>query len=124
MLRSDSLKERNFGVWEDLTYEEICGRYPVEKQKWESDWINYCINDGESAAQVFERVNFFIQSLINGNKSGRILLVTHLGCIQSALAHLLGLPAEGFWRFRVDNCGIARMLVNDEGYAYLTGLNL
>lgn len=124
IVRTDSLKERNFGVWEDLTYTDICGRYPVERQKWEADWINYCIDGGESAAQVFDRVNSFVQSLIDVHKSGRILLVTHLGCIQSSLAHFLGLPAEGFWRFRIDNCGIARMLVNDDGYAYLAGLNL
>lgn len=121
---SESLKERNFGIWEDLTYSDICCRYPEERLMWENDWVNYCITDGESAAQVLQRVNSFIQSLIKENKSGRILLVTHLGCIQSALAHLLGLPPEGFWRFRIDNCGIARLLVNDEGYAYLTGLNL
>jgi alpha-ribazole phosphatase len=121
---NESLKERNFGVWEDLTYEDICSRYPEERLKWENDWVNFCITGGESAAQVFDRVNSFVLSLIDRHKSGRILLVTHLGCVQSVLAHFLGLPPEGFWRFRIENCGIARLLVNEEGYAYLTGLNL
>lgn len=121
---SDSLKERNCGKWENLTYLDISSKYPEEKMKWEKDWVNYCIDEGESAFQLYTRVNEFLKELLNKHKSGKILLVTHLGCIQAVLAGLLGLTAEGVWHFRVDNCGISRVIVNDEGYAYLTGLNI
>lgn len=121
---SDSLKERNFGVWEDLTYAEVCSRYPEEIGIWNKDWISYCIDGGESAFQVFDRVNDFIKSILDRHKSGTVIIVTHLGCIQAALAGFMGLSGEGVWRFRVDNAGITKVLINDEGYAYLTGLNI
>ncbi len=34
LIPCESLKERNFGIWEDMTYSEICTRYPGEKQEW------------------------------------------------------------------------------------------
>jgi len=38
---SDNLKERNFGIWDDLTFEEISSKYPAECRKWFEDWINF-----------------------------------------------------------------------------------
>lgn len=124
--RVDALKERNFGVWEDLKYKEICEKHPEEVKLWEADWVNYCIKGGESAVQAFNRVNGFVGTLIESNKGAKLtklLIVTHLGCIRSIVANLLGMGNEGCWRFKVDNAGITRLVVNDEGYAYLTMLN-
>ncbi|MGI6776967.1 MAG: alpha-ribazole phosphatase [Acetivibrionales bacterium] len=119
----DSLKERNFGEWDDLSYEEIREKYPQELAQWDKDWINYRIKNGESAIEAHLRVTAFIDRLIEKNNNGTFLFVTHLGCIRSLLAHLLGMGIEGTWRFRVQNGSITRVLVNDEKFAYLTCLN-
>jgi alpha-ribazole phosphatase len=119
---SESLKERNCGVWEDLQYKEICEKFPEQVRMFEKDWMKYCIQNGESALQFYSRVTEFINGLLN-KKQGTFLIVTHLGCIRNIVSHLLGMGIEGTWRFRVDNCGITRIQINDEGYAYLTQLN-
>ncbi|MCX7842876.1 MAG: alpha-ribazole phosphatase [Clostridia bacterium] len=119
----EALKERNFGVWDNLTCAEIISKYPEEYNSWTADWINYCMRDGESSLDVLNRAAGFIDSLISRRKAGRFLLVSHLGCIRILVAYLLGMGIEGSWRFRIDNCGIARVTVNDEGYAYLTSFN-
>jgi len=119
---SESLKERNFGVWEDLQYEEICEKFPEQVKMLEKDWMKYCIQNGESALQFYSRVVEFVDGLLS-DKQGTFLIVTHLGCIRNTVSHLLGMGIEGSWRFRVDNCGITRIQINDEGYAYLTQLN-
>jgi alpha-ribazole phosphatase len=119
---SGSLKERNFGAWEDLQYKEICEKFPEQVKLLEKDWMNYCTQGGESAMHFYSRVTGFISDLIN-SKQGTFLIITHLGCIRNIVSHLLGMGIEGSWRFRVDNCGITRIQVNDEGYAYLTQLN-
>lgn len=121
---NDNLKERNCGKWEDMTYTEVCSRYPEERVQWEKDLVNYCIDGGESSFQVYTRANEFIQTLQDSHKSGKVMVVTHLGWIQAALAGLLGMGIEGIWRFRVDNCGISRVLINDDSFAYLVGLNI
>jgi alpha-ribazole phosphatase len=119
----DELKERNFGVWDDLTYEQICNSYPKEVRLWESDWLNYRIQNGESALDMFHRVTGFVDELIEQGEN-RVLLVTHLGCIRIAISHLLGMGTEGMWRFRADNGSISRISINNQGYAYLTALNV
>ena len=120
----ERLKERNFGVWDDMSYEDICLNYPDELKLWEGDWINYCMDKGESALQVHHRTSLFVDEIIQDKSSRKVLIVTHLGCIRSMLAHLFGMGLEGSWRFRVDSGSISQVSVNDEGYAYLKGLNI
>jgi len=119
---SDGLKERNFGIWDDLTLEEMTKRYPTEYNEWVNDWIKYRIKDGESAQEAYERSAAFVDEIIKNNNEGVIMLVTHLGTIRFILAHLLGLGIENSWRFRVTNASITKVEIND-GYSVLTMLN-
>ncbi|HHW31984.1 MAG TPA: alpha-ribazole phosphatase [Clostridiaceae bacterium] len=118
------LRERSFGIWEDMTYEEICEKYPEESAEWIKDQINYCIKEGESTVQFYNRVSGFFDSLLKKYNEGTFLIVGHLGTVMIAIAHLLGFGVEAMFRFRVDNCGITKISVNDEGYAYLTHMNI
>lgn len=120
----DELKERNFGIWENLTHEEISQGFENEYLLWCRDWINYSISRGESALQFYERVSGFINKELLVRHCGTILIVSHLGCIRSMLAYLMGMGIEGQWRFRADSGGISCLTVNDEGYAYMTALNI
>ncbi len=119
----DELKERNFGIWENLMYREIQERYPDECAAWTKDWLNYCIPGGESAADAFRRNIRFVDALVQGNASGTFLIVTHLGCIRTIITYLLGMKIEDIWRFSIDNCGITKIMINDEKYAYMTLMN-
>lgn len=119
----NSLMERNFGIWDNLNHAEITEKYPMEYEEYTRDWINYCVKDGESSMQAYKRITNFINILLSEKKNGCVLIVTHLGCIRKVIAHLLGMAIEGSWRFKIDNGGITKIEVNDEGYAYLTLLN-
>jgi alpha-ribazole phosphatase len=118
----DGLKERNFGLWDDLTYKEITERFPEESELWAKDWSNYSAPGGESSVQAHKRKTDFIDNLISEKDEGVILIVTHLGCIRKITAHLLGMGIEGSWRFRVDNCSITKIKITDK-YPVLTLLN-
>jgi len=119
---SDGLKERNFGIWDDLTLEEMTQKYPLEYNEWISDWIKYRIKEGESAQEAYERTAAFVEGLIRNNDDGVFMLVTHLGTIRFILAYLLNLGIENSWRFRVNNASITKVEIND-GYSVLTMLN-
>lgn len=123
IITDDRLKEQSFGEWEDLTYEEIGCKYPEECIKWKTDWANYCIEGGESPSQVYARIVEFVDEIVARHRCGSVILVTHLGCIRMIISYLLGMPFEGFWRFRADNGSISRIMVNDEKFAYLEALN-
>ncbi len=119
---TDGLKERNFGIWDDLTLEEMTQRYPSEYNVWVSDWIKYPIKDGESAIEAYDRSVEFVRELIEKNTEGVFMLVTHLGTIRFLLAYLLDLGIESSWHFRVDNASITKVEIKD-GYSVLTRLN-
>lgn len=118
------LRERSFGIWEDMTNEEIRAKYPEESEKWKNDRMNYPIQGGESTVQFYNRVAGFFDRLLKNHKEGTFLIVGHLGTIMIAIAHLLGFGVESMFRFRIDNCGITKITVNDEGFAYLTHMNV
>lgn len=119
---SDKLKERNFGIWDNLEYGEIEKGYPEEHGLWLKDWVNYCVRDGESAMQQYERVVAFIKELSERHESGAVVLVTHLGAIRIILSYLLGLDIEGAWHFKAGNGSITKVEI-DHGYGVLTLLN-
>lgn len=119
---SEGLKERNFGVWDDLTLKEITDKYPLEYSQWTNDWIKYRIKDGESAQEAYDRSVTFIKAILKSGIEGSILCVTHLGTIRFILAYLLDLGIENSWRFRVGNASITRVEIK-EGYGVLTMLN-
>ncbi len=121
---SEKLKERNFGIWENLSYYEIQNKYPSEHKLWMDDWINYIIKDGESALEAYNRNRGFIHELKALKFDGRFLIVTHQGCIRNMVSFLLDMGLEGSWRFRADNVGISKIQINDEGFAFMTGFNL
>ena len=118
------LKERNFGIIDNLTLEEILQRYQEQYNTWTQDWINYRFPEGENSVDSYERTVGFIEELVSGNEGKTVIIVTHEGSIKKILAYLLNMGIEGIWRFRIENCGITTVEVNNEGYAYLTGLNL
>jgi alpha-ribazole phosphatase len=123
IILTDALKERNFGKWEDKTLEAISECYPEECTAWQCDWANYMIESGESAVQAFQRVNAFVSNLVEEKKGFKILIVSHLGPIRYITVDMLGLTINDIWRFTIDNCGISRIRINEDGFAWLAALN-
>ncbi len=117
------LEERNFGIWENLSVEEIKAKYPEEYAAWQQDLAEYVIPQGESAAELYKRTSRFIDDVIRRNADGKIIIVSHLGVIRSILAHLLGMGIEGMWRFNIENGKACRLRIDENAYAVLTAFN-
>jgi len=124
----DRLKERDFGLWDNLTIEEIKRKYPVEYSKWVNGPYEYKIDGAESVAEFEKRVSDFGQFLYDtavnecpGEQC--ILVVSHAGVIRILISLLLGLGVENGWRFAVSNGKASIININDDGYCYLSALN-
>lgn len=123
MTMSYGLIERDYGDWDDMTFEEIKSRYSAQYQKWQNNWIDFVIPNGESAAMVQKRVDETIDKILSENKDKRILIVTHLGTARHIISRLLGLTTEESWRFTLDNAKAAVIAINDDGKGLLKSLN-
>ncbi|MCK5811652.1 MAG: alpha-ribazole phosphatase [Clostridiales bacterium] len=114
---NELLIEKSFGIFEGMTFEKILSNYPEESQLWLDDWYNYEMTGGESANSLHKRCIKVAKQLMNDKKN--ILVVSHQGVLRYLLAELLQLDKESMWRFSIKSGKLAKIIVNDEGYAYM-----
>lgn len=120
--KNSLLKELNFGIWEGLSYTEISTHFPLQAKSWKEDYINFQIPQGESLMEMHKRVNNAFERIINKFKKGKIIIVTHSGVIRSILSQQISGSIEGYWKFKIENCGITRLQII-EGFPILVGIN-
>jgi alpha-ribazole phosphatase len=100
------LNERDFGIFDNKTYEEIVDRYPLEQKQWEENWIDYRIPNGESVSEVYYRVVDFIK-MLEKESYENCLVVTHGGIIRLIYCYMLGGDLNNFWKFASKNGSIS-----------------
>lgn len=123
MKMNDGLRERDFGIFDDLTHEEIQKKYPKELSCWLEDWLEYQIPKGESAREVQNRVGDTLDKIIAENKGRTVAVVTHLGVLRHAIAYLLKLDIADAWHFTAKNCSVCKLYIDDNQFTVLTALN-
>ena len=102
------LNERDFGIFENKTYKEICDSYQIEQRAWEDNWIDYKIPRGESVKEAYGRAVDFMRTLEKGNYEN-CLAVTHGGIIKLIYCYILGGDLNNFWKFISNNGSISIM---------------
>lgn len=71
------LRERRFGIFEGLTYEEMSARYPEEFARFQSRDPDYVIHGGESAREFRERCLACLAEIAEKHAGAEIIVVTH-----------------------------------------------
>lgn len=87
----DRLKERSFGIFESLSWEEIEEKYPKEAFLFLKDPFNYKVKGGESFLEIYERVSNFFKNI---EFKDNLLIVAHGGINRVIIKYLLGLENE------------------------------
>lgn len=123
LIMNYGLIERDFGLWDDMSFEEIEKAYPKEYKSWRENWYTYRPPEGESIVDMHSRAAETMDKIIGAHSDSDILIVTHLGISRSILSYMLGLSPEQSWCFRLENTGIAVVEYTD-GKGILTGFNI
>lgn len=112
----EDLREVDVGSWQGLTRAEVAERFPEEFARWLAFGAGW--SDGESYEQLGERVSAALLALGERHAGGAVLAVTHGGPMRSALAAADGISHEQARRrgARIENCGVARIVVRDGGF--------
>jgi len=119
------LRERNFGIWEGMSLDDIKERYPEEFDAWAGNPLKYSPMGGESTIEVRDRVIGALDGILR-NYRGKghgvkvsvnsesvskkltlktdtnIAIVSHGGVNRIILCHLLGIPLENIFRIEQD----------------------
>jgi alpha-ribazole phosphatase/probable phosphoglycerate mutase len=96
------LKERNFGVWEGMSFDEIKEKWPDAFDSWAANPVEFSPMQGESTLEVKERAMKTFNELVSKHAGENIALVAHGGINRVILCELLGIPLENIFRIEQD----------------------
>lgn len=112
------LRERCYGAFEGLLYDDIAGRFPAAHAAWQARDIDARFPPGRYVAETLrefaQRAVHAVQQLAQTPGCRRIAIVTHGGVLESvyrALRAVGHLPARDF---EIPNAGV-NLLVRDGG---------
>ncbi len=98
IIKNTGLRERNIGVWENLTLEEIMKSYKDEWNRFLNDVVDFKPDGGESMKEVDARVNKELTKIVEDHKGDEILMVAHGGVNRTVLCRALGLDLKYLFR--------------------------
>ena len=120
-----ALREKFYGEWEGITYEDAEARYPGMYQQLFQDNTGFAPPGGENDFDLYKRVMVAAEQIRDTlpDAGGNILVVGHGGALRALLVCLLRIPVEYMWRFRLSNGGISIITDFQDGSATLDLLN-
>lgn len=92
------LRERDFGVWEGMTFDEINHRWPEAFGSWADNPLKFSPMNGESTLEVRDRIVPVIDRLVRDAEHESIAVVAHGGVNRVVLCHYTGVPLENIFR--------------------------
>jgi len=116
----DDLVETDFGVWEGCTFDEVSARWPGELGAWLAS-PEVAPPGGESFAQTAVRVAAVRDRLLQ--KSGTIVVVSHVTPIKTLLRMALDAPPESLYRMHLDLTGVSEVAWYDNGSPVVRRMN-
>ena len=98
LIQMDDLREINFGDWDGRIREEIEAEYPDEfKVFWETPHL-YNRNSGETFEHVRKRAIRALEHIIEENKEGTILIVTHSIFLRVLMTYIKDIPLSDVFK--------------------------
>lgn len=103
------LRERPFGIWDGLYFDDIARDYPEEFQAWKRDPVHYVPEGGEPISAHLERVTGAVREIVAEHPGELVVVVAHVGPIRMCLADALSMPLEAYRRLTVDYGSLSRI---------------
>jgi len=88
------LRERNYGMLEGLTIQEIKSRYSEVLNHLIADDPDYIVPEGESYRQHYQRNIAFIEELLTTRAGSNVAIVAHGGVLESIFRYVARLPLD------------------------------
>ena len=101
------LRERRFGKWEGLYFEEIEQKYPEEYLSWKRDKAGYTPEGGETMYDLLVRVKQGLGEILERHRYQTVAVISHVGPIRISIADALGMPLAGYRQLTIDNASIS-----------------
>jgi probable phosphoglycerate mutase len=112
----ETLRERGFGVFEGLTFNEVEQRFPEESRRWRERDSTFGPRGGETLADFFARATDSVAAIAARHRGGHIAVVTHGGVLDALYraASRIAIDAPRTWQ--LGNASINRLLHGELGF--------
>ena len=101
------LRERHMGLFQGLTVDEICAKYPNEREAFARTGYYDAIPEGETVQQRFDRSVRALTAIAERHPSQTVVVVTHAGFLTGFFEYVLGLPFGNGKRFKRQNASFS-----------------
>lgn len=117
------LRERCYGAFEGLLYDEISARYPEAYAAWKARDIDARFPEGVNVAETMrefsERVVGAVKRIVSEGNYKRIALVTHGGVLECVYRAAQGMGFDRARDFEIRNASINRFVWDGENLKLL-----
>lgn len=93
-----SLREKSFGAWEGLTYEEAAARFPEDWKQWLVDPASSRPPGGETFQEVEQRILQELSLILKDHQGQEVVILSHGGTNRVILCHALRLDLKHIFR--------------------------
>ena len=100
------MRERRYGVFEGLTYDQAKAAHPAGYAAFESRNPDYDFENGESLKAMFDRVTVKLQAIAAAHPGQNTAIVLHGGVLDIINRFVRGNPLEMPRDFLIPNAGI------------------
>ena len=110
---SESLRERCYGVFEGLTYQEIGERYPEAMRQWKARDLHARFPAGEREAETLNefhrRCVDAVTGIARGHDGEKLVIVAHGGVLDCLYRAATGMALDAERNFGIVNAAINRL---------------
>ncbi len=100
------MRERRYGVFEGMTYDEAREKYPEGYAAFEGRNADYAFENGESLKAMFARVTGKLKEIAAAHPGEKVAVVLHGGVLDIINRFVRGNPLEMPRDFLIPNAGI------------------
>lgn len=120
----EGLRERPFGIWDGLYFDEIARDYPEEFQAWKRDPVSFVPEGGETIRDHMARVTGAVAQIRADHPGQLIVIVAHVGPIRMCVTDALDMPLEAYRRLTIDYGSLTRINYGARQHSNLIYMNL
>ena len=118
--RVEALNEIDFGAWTERGFDDLAG--DPRWHRWNTERATAQPPGGEFMADAQARIVAHLDHMARDYDGRTLVLVSHADMIRAAVAHVLGLGLDNYWRFDIDPASATTVLWGEWG-AKLSRLN-
>lgn len=111
------LRERSFGCFEGLTWEQIKARWPSQSEQWRRRDADFGAEGGETLADFYQRSVAALTRIASGHPGQTIAIVTHGGVLDCLYRAATGLSLQAPRSWTLGNAAINRLLYTPAGFS-------